>query len=71
MILRETFGLRIPIIGLINSGCSTEITYPIFGNANSLHVVHFFCHFIAVLIAKEVAQQTYRKESHRIYARTR
>ena len=71
MILRETFGLRIPIIGLINSGCATQITYPIFGNANSLHIVHFFCHFIAVLIAKEIVQQNYRKESHRIYARTR
>lgn len=71
MILRETNILKIPIIGLINSDCNTQITYPIFGNANSLQIVHFFCHFIAVLIAKEVIQQDYKTKSHRIFAKTR
>lgn len=71
MILRETHPLNIPVIGLVNSSCATEITYPIFGNANSVEIVHFFCHFLAVLIAKEVIQQDYKNKSHRIFAKSR
>jgi ribosomal protein S2 len=71
MILRETNPLNIPVIGLVNSSCATQVTYPIFGNANSVEIVHFFCHFLAVLIAKEVIQQDYKNKSHRIFAKTR
>jgi ribosomal protein S2 len=71
MILRETVGLRIPIIGLVNSDCATEIAYPIFGNADSIKIVNFFCHFLAVLIAKEIYKQDHKNKSHRIFAKTR
>lgn len=71
MILRETFSKTIPVIGLVNSDESTKISYPIFGNSNSIQIVHFFCNFLAILIAKTFVQQEYKQSSHRIYNKTR
>lgn len=71
MILRETKILNLPVIGLVNSDCPIEITYPIFGNANSIEIVQFFCYFLATLIAKEVVKQGYNNRNHRILAKTR
>lgn len=71
MILRETFAKDIPVIGLINSDDSVKIAYPIFGNSDSIQVTHFFCNFLAVLIAKAFVQQEYKQNSHRIINRTR
>lgn len=71
MILRELTPLDIPIIGLINSDCSTKIPYPIFGNADSLNIVTFFVNFLSALISKTISEQEYRRDSHRIFAVTR
>ena len=71
MILRETFAKDIPVIGLVNSDESTKIAYPIFGNSSSVQVVHFFCSFLSLLIAKAFIQQEYKQASHRILNRTR
>lgn len=71
MILREVPSKNIPVIGLVNSDCSTKIAYPIFGNADSIQIVHFFCNFLAVLIAKTFVQQEYKQTSHRLFTRTR
>lgn len=71
MILRETFAKDIPVIGLINSDQTTEIAYPIFGNSTSVKTVHFFCHFLSLLIAKSFVEQEYKQASHRIFNRTR
>ena len=53
MILKEAQKVGLPIIGLVNSHCHTEIDYPIFAQDQTLQSIHFFCHFLAVLIAKE------------------
>lgn len=71
MILREVPSKNIPVIGLVNSDCSTKIAYPIFGNADSIQIVHFFCNFLAVLIAKTFVQQEYKQISHRLFTKTR
>ena len=71
MILRETIAKTIPVIGLVNSDESTKIAYPIFGNSDSVQIVHFFCNFLAVLIAKTFVQVEYKQASHRIFNRTR
>jgi ribosomal protein S2 len=44
--------IGVPIIGLVNSHTTYSIDYPLFGNANSIHVVHFFCHLLAKLVLK-------------------
>jgi len=54
MILYEAQKVGIPIIGLVNSSCYLEIDYPIFAQDQTFHSVHFFCHFLATLIAKEI-----------------
>jgi len=71
MILKETLVLKIPVIGLVNSDCKIKINYPIFGNANSIKIVHFFSNFIATVIAKEHFEQNYKNKSHRIFAKHR
>lgn len=71
MILREAVAKMIPVVGLVNSDEATRITYPIFGNSASAQVVHFFCSFLAVLLAKSFLQQKYKQASHRIFHRTR
>ena len=71
MILRETAAKEIPVIGLVNTDQSTKIAYPIFGNSTSIQIVHFFCHFLSLLIAKTFLQQEYKQGSHRIINRTR
>jgi len=43
-------------MGLVNSACQLDIDYPIFAQDTSIHTVHFFCHFVAALIAKEMIQ---------------
>ena len=54
MILREIKKVGLPVIGLVNSDCHLEIEYPIFAQDQSFSSVHFFCQFLAVLIAKEM-----------------
>jgi ribosomal protein S2 len=56
MIITETKKVGLPVIGLVNSGCQLSIDYPIFAQDTSIHSVHFFCHFLATLIAKEMVQ---------------
>jgi hypothetical protein len=53
MILKEARTVGLPVIGLVNSNCLVEIDYPIFAQDQTLQSVHFFCHFLAILIAKE------------------
>jgi len=40
-------------MGMVNSHCSFEIDYPIFAQDQTFESVHFFCCFLATLIAKE------------------
>jgi ribosomal protein S2 len=56
MIIKETKKVGMPVIGLVNSACTFVIDYPIFTQDTSIYNVHFFCHFIAALIAKEMVQ---------------
>jgi len=56
MIIAETEKIGIPVIGLVNSNCHLSIDYPIFAQDASIHSAHFFCHFMATLIAKEMVQ---------------
>ena len=53
MILKEARKVGLPVMGLVNSNCSIEIDYPIFAQNQNLQSIHFFCHFLAALIAKE------------------
>jgi len=53
MILKEAQKVGLPIMGLVNSKCYFEIEYPIFAQDQTAQSIHFFCHFLAVLIAKE------------------
>ena len=53
MILKEARKVGLPVIGLVNSNCLLEIDYPIFAQEETQQSVHFFCHFLAILIAKE------------------
>jgi hypothetical protein len=53
MILKEVRRVGLPVMGLVNSNCSMEIDYPIFAQNQNLQSIHFFCHFLAALIAKE------------------
>jgi len=54
MVLTEIKKVGLPVIGLVNSNCNFEIEYPIFAQDQSFSSVHFFCHFLATLIAKEM-----------------
>jgi Ribosomal protein S2 len=62
MIVDETNRVGIPVIGLVNSQCPLDIPYPIFANDQSIYSIHFFCHFLAALIAKEMV-----KTKHKLY----
>ena len=64
MILKETNFFGIPALGLVNSQCTLEISYPIFANDISFYSVHFFCHFLSSLILKE-----FLKNKHKIYTK--
>jgi ribosomal protein S2 len=66
MILKETNTFGIPVLGLVNSNCNTEIAYPIFANDFSVYSIHFFCHFISSLITKEIV-----KNKHKLYIATK
>lgn len=54
MILSEIQKVGLPVLGLVNSDCSVEIDYPIFAQDQTFSSIHFFCHFLATLIAKEM-----------------
>jgi ribosomal protein S2 len=47
MIVKEAKIENIPLIGIVNSNTSIDISYPIFGNAASLFSVFFFSHLVA------------------------
>jgi hypothetical protein len=53
MIVKEAKKINLPIMGMVNSHCNVEIDYPIFAQDQTLQSVHFFCCFLATLIAKE------------------
>lgn len=55
-ILGEIKEAGVPILGLVSSDCQLQIDYPIFAQDMSVSLVHFFCHFMATLIAKEMAK---------------
>ncbi len=56
MILTEIKKVGLPVIGLVNSDCPFEIEYPLFAQEQSFANVHFLCHFLATLLAKEMVQ---------------
>ena len=71
MILKEAQKVGLPVIGLVNSNCLLEIDYPIFAQEETQQSVHFFCHFLAILIAKEAVflqhkRYTLQKTFHKI-----
>lgn len=61
MIVDEAKKIGLPIIGLVNSDCYFEIDYPIFAQNQTIHSVYFFCHFLAVLIAKEMVHIQHKR----------
>jgi ribosomal protein S2 len=61
MILNEARKVGLPVIGLVNSDCSFEIDYPIFAQDETLQSIYFFCHFLAVLIAKETVSIQHKR----------
>ena len=61
MILSEITKVGLPVIGLVNSQCHFEIDYPIFAQDQSFSSVHFFCHFLATLIAKEMVYSEHKR----------
>jgi len=72
MILKEARKVGLPVIGLVNSNCLFEIDYPVFAQDQTLQSIHFFCHFLAVLIAKETVflqhkRYTLQKVLHKTY----
>jgi ribosomal protein S2 len=54
MILKEAKKIGLPVMGLVNSSTPFQIDYPIFAQEQTIQSVHFFCHFLATLIAKEM-----------------
>ena len=60
MIIKETNVFGIPVLGLVSSNCQNEISYPIFANDLSIYSIHFFCHFLSVLITKEVVKNKHK-----------
>jgi ribosomal protein S2 len=65
-ILEETKEVGIPVLGLVSSDCQLNIDYPILAQDMSIHIVHFFCHFMATLIAKEMV-----KIQHKLFIKTK
>ncbi len=61
MILKEAQTVGLPIMGLVNSNCHFEIDYPIFAQDDTLPNIHFFCHFLATLIAKETVSRQHKR----------
>ena len=47
MIIKEALIENIPIIGIVNSNCNIEVSYPIFGNSRSIFSVFLFSHLIS------------------------
>jgi hypothetical protein len=60
MIVSEAHLCAIPTIGLVNSNnrIASKVSYPIFGNDNSLYTCEFFCNLCVHLILKEQAWRT-------------
>lgn len=54
MILKEAKKVGLPVMGLVNSSTPFQVDYPIFAQEQTIQSVHFFCHFLATLIAKEM-----------------
>jgi ribosomal protein S2 len=65
-LLEETKEVGIPVLGLVSSDCQLNVDYPILAQDMSIHTVHFFCHFIATLIAKEMV-----KIQHKLFIKTK
>jgi len=61
MILSEIKKIGLPVIGLVNSHCPFEIEYPIFAQDQNLSSVHFFCYFLATLVAKEAVYAQHKR----------
>jgi len=61
MILSEIKKIGLPVIGLVNSDCHFEIEYPIFAQDQNFSSVHFFCYFLATLIAKETVYAQHKR----------
>lgn len=64
MIVRESKKIGIPIIGLINSDQLISVDYPLMGNSDSIHLVNFFCHFLANIISKQRINSCYTGFKH-------
>ena len=60
MIIKEANVFHIPVLGLVSSNCHNEIAYPIFANDFSIYSIHFFCHFLSVLITKEIVKNKHK-----------
>ena len=65
-LIEETREMNTPILGLVSSDCQLNIDYPILAQDMSIHIIHFFCHFMATLIAKEMA-----KIQHKLFIKTK
>ena len=65
-LIAETREMGVPILGLVSSDCQLNIDYPIFSQDMSVAIVHFFCHFLSTLIAKEMA-----KIQHKLFTKTK
>ena len=61
MILSEIKKIGLPVIGLVNSHCHFEIEYPIFAQDQNFSSVHFFCYFLATLVAKETVYTQHKR----------
>jgi len=61
MILGEAKKVGLPVIGLVNSQCHFDLEYPIFAQDQNVSCVHFFCHFLATLIAKEMVYLQHKR----------
>jgi len=65
-LLEETKEVGIPVLGLVSSDCQLNVDYPVLAQDMSIHIVHFFCHFMATLIAKEMV-----KIQHKLFIKTK
>lgn len=54
MIVEESKKVGLPVLGLINSDQICLIDYPLIGNSDSIYLVHFFCHFLSIMISKQI-----------------
>ena len=71
MILSEIKKVGLPVIGLVNSHCRFEIEYPIFAQDQNFSSVHFFCYFLATLIAKETVYTQHKRHAKNRPLRTK